>query len=133
MGRSGTSSMRSSKLITCSLVPGFSCVRSRTLRGITTWYLEDTVTISISISFLFYIYQIDTVLSRVRTPRPSAPASPRSWKDVPHVPEESLKLLERLFILMPKTPGIESNQIYIEARKFYSEIKAETESKTGTH
>jgi hypothetical protein len=48
-------------------------------------------------------------------------------------PEESLKVLERLFILMPQTPGIESTQIYIEARKLYSEIKAETESKTSTH
>ncbi len=48
-------------------------------------------------------------------------------------PEESLKVLERLFILMPKTPGIESTQIYIEARNLYSEIKAETESKTTTH
>ena len=42
-------------------------------------------------------------------------------------PEESLKVLERLFILMPKTPGIESTQIYTEARNLYSEIKAETE------
>ena len=41
--------------------------------------------------------------------------------------EESLKVLERLFILMPKTPGIESTQIYNEARNLYSEIKAETE------
>jgi tetratricopeptide (TPR) repeat protein len=41
--------------------------------------------------------------------------------------EESLKVLERLFILMPKTPGIESTQIYTEARNLYSEIKAETE------
>jgi len=48
-------------------------------------------------------------------------------------PEESLKVLERLFILMPKTPGIESMQIYTEARSLYSEIKAETESKTSTH
>ncbi len=43
------------------------------------------------------------------------------------------KVLERLFILMPKTPGIESTQIYTEARNLYSEIKAETESKTSTH
>jgi len=35
-------------------------------------------------------------------------------------PEESLKALERLFILMPKTPGIESMQIYMEARNLYS-------------
>src|SRR4030065_894590 len=42
-------------------------------------------------------------------------------------PEESLKILERLFILMPKTTGIESRQIYTEARDLYSEIKAETE------
>jgi hypothetical protein len=48
-------------------------------------------------------------------------------------PEESLKVLERLFILMPKTPGIESTQIYNEARNLYSEIKAEMESKTSTH
>jgi len=48
-------------------------------------------------------------------------------------PEESLKVLERLFILMPKTPGIESAQIYDEARNLYSEIKAETESKTSAH
>jgi hypothetical protein len=48
-------------------------------------------------------------------------------------PEESLKVLERLFILMPKTPGVESTQIYTEARNLYSEIKAETESKTSTH
>ena len=48
-------------------------------------------------------------------------------------PEESLKVLERLFILMPKTPGIESTQIYTEACNLYSEIKAETESKTSTH
>ena len=48
-------------------------------------------------------------------------------------PEESLKVLERLFILMPKTPGIESAQIYTEARNLYSEIKAETESKASTH
>ena len=48
-------------------------------------------------------------------------------------PEESLKVLERLFILMPKTPGIESTQIYTEARNLYSEIKADTESKTSAH
>ena len=30
--------------------------------------------------------------------------------------------LERLFILMPKTPGIESTQIYTEARNLYSEV-----------
>ena len=48
-------------------------------------------------------------------------------------PEESLKVLERLFILMPKTPGIESTQIYTEAHNLYSEVKAETESKTSTH
>ena len=48
-------------------------------------------------------------------------------------PEESLKVLERLFILMPKTPGIESNQIYNEARNLYTEIKAETESKANAH
>ena len=48
-------------------------------------------------------------------------------------PEESLKVLERLFVLMPKTPGIESTQIYNEARNLHSEIKAETESKTNTH
>jgi len=48
-------------------------------------------------------------------------------------PEESLKVLERLFILMPKTAGIESAQIYNEARNLYSEIKAETESKTSIH
>ena len=47
-------------------------------------------------------------------------------------PEESLKVLERLFILMPKTPGVESTQIYTEAHNLYSEIKAETESKTST-
>jgi len=34
---------------------------------------------------------------------------------------------------MPKTPGIESTQIYNEARNLYSEIKAETESKTITN
>ena len=34
-------------------------------------------------------------------------------------PEESLKVLERLIILMPKTPGIESAQICTEARNFY--------------
>ena len=43
------------------------------------------------------------------------------------------KVLERLFILMPKTPGVESTQIYTEARNLYSEIKAETGSKTSTH
>jgi len=48
-------------------------------------------------------------------------------------PEESLKVLERLFVLMPKTPGIGSTLIYNEARNLYSEIKAETESKTTTH
>jgi len=48
-------------------------------------------------------------------------------------PEESLKVLERFFILMPKTPGIESAQIYNEARNLYSEIKAGTEPKTSTH
>ena len=48
-------------------------------------------------------------------------------------PEESLKILERLFFLMPKTPGIESAQIYSEARNLYSEIKSETESKTSIH
>jgi Tfp pilus assembly protein PilF len=48
-------------------------------------------------------------------------------------PEESLKVLERLFILMPKTAGIESAQIYNEARNLYSEIKAETESKATIH
>ena len=47
--------------------------------------------------------------------------------------EESLKVPERLFILMPKTPGVESTQIYTEARNLYSEIKAETESKASTH
>jgi len=30
------------------------------------------------------------------------------------------KGLERLFILLPKTPGIESTQIYNEARNLYS-------------
>jgi len=34
---------------------------------------------------------------------------------------------------MPQTPGIESTQIYTEAHNLYSEIKAETESKTSTH
>ena len=48
-------------------------------------------------------------------------------------PEESLKVLERLFISMPQTPGIESTHIYNEARNLYSEIKAEMESKTSTH
>ena len=48
-------------------------------------------------------------------------------------PEESLKVLERLFMLMPKTAGIESAQIYNEARNLYSEIKAETEPKTTIH
>jgi len=48
-------------------------------------------------------------------------------------PEESLKVLERLFMLMPKTAGIESTQIYIEARNLYSELKTETESKATTH
>ena len=48
-------------------------------------------------------------------------------------PEESLKVLERLFILMPKTPGVESTKIYNEARNLYSEIKAEMESKASTH
>jgi len=48
-------------------------------------------------------------------------------------PEESLKVLERLFILMPKTPRIESTQIYNEARSLYSEIKAETDSKATAH
>ncbi len=42
-------------------------------------------------------------------------------------PEESLKVLECLFILMPKTPRIESAQIYREARNLYLGIKAETE------
>ncbi len=35
-------------------------------------------------------------------------------------PEESLTVLERLFILMPKTPGIESAQIYADARNLFS-------------
>ena len=48
-------------------------------------------------------------------------------------PEESLKVLERLFILMPKTPGIESTQLYTEARNLYSEIKAAIGSKASTH
>jgi hypothetical protein len=48
-------------------------------------------------------------------------------------PEESLNVLERLFILMPKALGIESAQIYMEARNLYSEIKAERESKASTH
>jgi tetratricopeptide (TPR) repeat protein len=48
-------------------------------------------------------------------------------------PEESLRVLERLFILMPKTPGIESTQIYTEARNLYSEIKAEAEPKATAH
>jgi hypothetical protein len=48
-------------------------------------------------------------------------------------PEESLKVLERLFILMPKTPGIESAQIYAKARILFSEIKSETETRTSTH
>ena len=30
-------------------------------------------------------------------------------------PEESLEVLERLFVLTPKTPGIESTQIYSQA------------------
>jgi hypothetical protein len=51
----------------------------------------------------------------------------------PLLPEESLKVLERLFILMPKTPGIESTQIYTEARNLYSEIKAAIGSKASTH
>ena len=38
-------------------------------------------------------------------------------------PEESLKVLERLFILMPKTPGIESTQIYTEARNLYWKLR----------
>ncbi len=42
-------------------------------------------------------------------------------------PEASFKVLERLFILMPKIPGIESAQIYAEAHNLYSEIKSETE------
>ena len=42
-------------------------------------------------------------------------------------PEESLKVLERLFVLIPQIPGIESNQSYTEARNLFSEIKAETE------
>ena len=48
-------------------------------------------------------------------------------------PEEGLKVLERLFILMPKTPGIESTQINTEARNLHSEIKAERESKANAH
>jgi len=48
-------------------------------------------------------------------------------------PEESLRVLERLFILMPKTPGIKSTQIYNEARNLYSEIKAETQPKATAH
>ena len=48
-------------------------------------------------------------------------------------PEESLKVLERLFILMPKTPGIESTQIYTDARNLYSEIKAAAEPKATAH
>jgi len=48
-------------------------------------------------------------------------------------PEESLRVLERLFILMPKTPRIESTQIYTEARHLYSEIKAEAEPKATAH
>jgi hypothetical protein len=43
------------------------------------------------------------------------------------------KVLERLFILMPKTPGVESTQIYTEARNLYAEIKAEAEVKTSIH
>lgn len=43
------------------------------------------------------------------------------------------RVLERLFILMPKTPGIESTQIYTEARNLYSEIKAEAEPKATAH
>jgi hypothetical protein len=34
---------------------------------------------------------------------------------------------------MPKTPGIESTQIYTEARNLYSEIKAEAEPKATAH
>jgi tetratricopeptide (TPR) repeat protein len=48
-------------------------------------------------------------------------------------PEESLKVLERLFILMPKTPGIGGTQIYTEARSLYWECKAERESKAPIH
>ena len=48
-------------------------------------------------------------------------------------PEESLRVLERLFVLMPKTPGIESNQIYMETRNLYSEIKAAAEPKATAH
>ena len=55
------------------------------------------------------------------------------WYRVTGHPEESLKVLERLFILMPKTPGVESTQIYNEARNLYSEIKAETQSKLTIH
>jgi len=48
-------------------------------------------------------------------------------------PEESLKVLERLFILMPQTPGADSSQIYNEARNLYSEISAQIKSKNTTH
>ena len=48
-------------------------------------------------------------------------------------PEETLKVLEILFILMAKIPGIDGTRIHCEARNLYSEIKAETESKASTH
>src|SRR6056297_3516480 len=49
-------------LRTWSFSPGLMWVRSRTAFGITTWYFGETVTASISISFLFlsYKYQIDS-------------------------------------------------------------------------
>jgi len=47
--------------------------------------------------------------------------------------EESLKVLENLLSLMPKTKGIESSQIYTEAENLYRQIKKERGDKGMVH
>jgi hypothetical protein len=47
--------------------------------------------------------------------------------------EESLKVLERLLFLAPKTQGIESSQIYKEAENLYREIRKKMGGKGTVH
>ena len=48
-------------------------------------------------------------------------------------PEESLQVLERLLSFLPKVPGIESSQVYKEAKDLYREIKKEMGQKETAH
>jgi len=48
-------------------------------------------------------------------------------------PEESLQVLERLLSTLPNVQGIESSQVYKEAKDLYREIKKEMDSKATVH